>query len=471
MSPSIAGTTPLVTQAGRGREDGAMLPVVTPSEMAGIDAAAPEPVEVLIERAGSAVARAALDLLGGTYGRRVVVLAGKGNNGNDGRSAAVRLRRRGVRVEVLDAATAPDQLPRADLVIDAAYGTGFRGTYAPPDPGLAAVLAVDIPSGVDGLTGAASGSPMQADATVTFAALKPGLLFGDGRRLAGDVELVDIGLDVSGSSCGVIEAGDVASLVPRRTAGDHKWREACVVLAGSPGMGGAAHLAAASAQRGGAGMVQVLTPGAAQPEPMPVEAVAIDGRGDDWIADAIAGAERAHAAVIGPGLPPDRLDPPGLARLISGLGVPVVVDGGALGAVRPGGDLDASAGVVLTPHDGEFTRLTGRAPDADRIGAARHAADQTGCVVLLKGPTTVIADPAGRTTVMVDGDQRLATAGSGDVLAGLIGAFLARGADPFDAAGAAAEVHALAADATAPSGLVASDLVEALPLVRAALGT
>jgi NAD(P)H-hydrate repair Nnr-like enzyme with NAD(P)H-hydrate dehydratase domain len=124
----------------------------------------------------------------------------------------------------------------------------------------------------------------------------------------------------------------------------------------------------------------------------------------------------------------------------------------------------------LTPHDGEFARLIGSAPGADRIGAARKAAEQTGCVVLLKGPTTVVADPAGRSTVMADGDERLATAGSGDVLAGLIGAFLARGAGPFDAAGAAAEVHALAADATGPSGLVASDLVAALPRVRSALG-
>ena len=151
-----------------------MIPVVTPEEMGAIDAAASEPVEVLIDRAGAAVAQAAVEMLGGTYGRRVVVVAGKGNNGNDGRSAADRLRRRGVRVEVVRADLAPDRLPAVDLVIDAAYGTGFRGTFEAPDAGGALVLAVDIPSGVDGLTGVASGRVLRADRTVTFAALKPG---------------------------------------------------------------------------------------------------------------------------------------------------------------------------------------------------------------------------------------------------------------------------------------------------------
>ena len=448
-----------------------MLSVVTPEEMAAIDAAAHEVVDVLIERAGAAVARAALDLLGGAYGRRVVVVVGKGNNGNDGRAAASMLRRAGVRVEVIDAADAPGVLPEVDLVIDAAYGTGFRGTYDAPDPGIAAVLAVDIPSGVDGLTGVASGSPMAADVTVTFAALKPGLLFADGRRLSGEIEVADIGLDVSRSSCSVVLADDVPTLVPSRAHRDHKWRAACLVVAGSPGMGGAAHLAASAAQRGGAGMVQVMTPGAWRPDPMPIEAVAIDGRGDDWIADAISGAARVHACVVGPGLDANLLDAGGLQRLIAGLGVPVVVDGGALDAVGQAATTTEVAinGVVLTPHDGEFARLTGRSPGPDRVAAARDAAARTGCVVLLKGPTTVVADPSGRSVVMVDGDERLATAGSGDVLAGLIGSFLARGAAPFDAAVAATEVHALAAGASLPLGLVASDLVDAIPEVRSAL--
>src|SRR3954469_24746537 len=155
-----------------------MIPVVTPDEMAAIDRAAPEPVDVLIGRAGKAIALRALSMLGGAYGRRVIVVAGKGNNGNDGRDAARRLRRRGARVEVLDAVTLGpgERLAPCDLVIDAAYGTGFRGEYDAPDPGDALVLAVDIPSGVNGLTGEVGPGAVQADVTVTFAALKPGLL-------------------------------------------------------------------------------------------------------------------------------------------------------------------------------------------------------------------------------------------------------------------------------------------------------
>ena len=158
-----------------------MIPIVTPEEMAAIDAASPEAVEVLIDRAGAAVARAAIDLLGGTYGKRIVVLAGKGNNGADGRAAAGRLRRRGAHVDIVDAASAPERLAPADLVIDAAYGTGFHGEHHAPDPGAAPVLAVDIPSGVSGLTGAVGGRALAAARTVTFAALKPGLLLEPGR--------------------------------------------------------------------------------------------------------------------------------------------------------------------------------------------------------------------------------------------------------------------------------------------------
>ena len=159
-----------------------MVPIVTPEEMGAIDAAAPEPVEVLIERAGAAVARAAISMLGGTYGRRVDLIAGKGNNGNDGRSAARRLRRRGIAVVELDAADAPAVVPGCDLVIDAAYGTGFRGSWTGPEVGAAPVLAVDIASGVDGLTGAATDGVLHAERTVTFAALKPGYDFRQ-RRL------------------------------------------------------------------------------------------------------------------------------------------------------------------------------------------------------------------------------------------------------------------------------------------------
>ena len=231
-----------------------LLPIVTPEEMAAIDAAAPEAVEVLIGRAGAALAAEAVRMLGGTYGRRVVVVAGKGNNGADGREAAERLRRRGVRVNVIDAADAPASLPPSDLVIDAAYGTGFRGAYDAPDPGGVPVLACDIPSGIDGLTGEdVDGGAMRASRTVTFAALKPGLLFEPGRSSAGDIVVADIGLDVGGARAHVLEADDVAAWLPTRARDTHKWRTAVWVVGGSPGMTGAPVLAASAAARAGAG--------------------------------------------------------------------------------------------------------------------------------------------------------------------------------------------------------------------------
>jgi NAD(P)H-hydrate repair Nnr-like enzyme with NAD(P)H-hydrate epimerase domain len=225
-----------------------VLPVVTPDEMRAIDAAAAEPVEVLVERAGAAVARAAVRLFGGTYGRRVVVIAGKGNNGNDGRAAGRRLSRRGAQVVVVDP-QAP-ALPAADLVVDAAFGTGFRGEWSAPET-TAPVLAVDIPSGVDGLTGGVAGHVLTAECTVTFAALKPGLLFPPGRELAGSVELVDIGLPVSAAATHLVEQADVRGWMPSRPVDAHKWKAALWVVAGSPEMLGAAHLVARAAQRAG----------------------------------------------------------------------------------------------------------------------------------------------------------------------------------------------------------------------------
>ena len=250
-----------------------MIPIVTPEEMSAIDAAAPEPVEVLVGRAGAAVARAARRLLGGTYGRVVNVVAGKGNNGADGRVAGELLSAAGVTVRVFEAAAVPESLPPADLVVDAAYGTGFRGDWVAPRAGDATVLAVDIPSGVDGLTGTAVAGALAADATVTFAALKPGLLLGAGKHLAGDVTVADIGLDVSSARAHVVERVDVAGWWRPRRADAHKWSQAVRVVAGSPGMTGAASLAAGAAMRAGAGIVWLSTPGESHPRAELVEVV------------------------------------------------------------------------------------------------------------------------------------------------------------------------------------------------------
>ncbi|HMV75635.1 MAG TPA: NAD(P)H-hydrate epimerase, partial [Microthrixaceae bacterium] len=284
-----------------------MLTVLTPSQMAAVDAAAAEPVEVLIGRAAGAVARAAVDLMGGTYGRRVVVVAGPGHNGEDGRVAAALLARRGVRVTVHDVADAPTVLGPADLVIDAAFGTGFRGNYRFPDVDGAPVLAVDIPSGISGLTGAVSGAPAPAIRTVTFAALKPGLVLGAGPSYAGEVVVADIGLDVEDTAvvgaagCHLVTDDDVLAWVPARAVDDHKWRHAVWVVAGSPGMTGAAQLCSTAALRAGAGYVRLTVPGVEDP-PAPTEAVVLGARTDDWDRLMSSDASRFGCVAIGPGL-------------------------------------------------------------------------------------------------------------------------------------------------------------------------
>lgn len=462
-----------------GSKDGSVDAIVTPAEMAAIDAAAPEPVEELIERAGWAVARAAVDLLGGTYGRRVVVVAGKGNNGADGRAAARFLARRGVRVTVLDAAVVggadrSSRLPAADLVIDAAYGTGFRGTWDPPalPVGEPPVLAVDIPSGVSGLTGEAAGTPWPATRTVTFAAWKPGLLFGAGPVLAGDVVVADIGLDLGSATAHLVDDAAVRRWAPRRERDAHKWKAAAWIVAGSPGMTGAAHLAARAAQRAGAGYVRLSTPGQdpANPAPgAPTEAVGVPLPGEGWAADVIEGADRFGAIAVGPGLGAGDANATEVRAVVAATAVPVVVDGdglralgrraGAIVAARPSG----AAPVVLTPHDGEHEALTGAAPGPDRLDAARALAGTTGAIVLLKGPSTVVAAPDGRVLVTTAGDQRLATAGTGDVLTGILTALVAQGAPAWEAAAAAAHLHGRAGDRGPARGLVAGDLVAHLP--------
>lgn len=452
--------------------------VVTPVEMAAIDAAAPEPVEVLIRRAGAAVARSAIDLLGGTYGRRVVVVAGKGNNGNDGREAARRLEARGVRCQVLEAINTPPVLPRADLVIDAAFGTGFRGSFnAPglPDP-APAVLAVDIPSGVDGLTGQASGRVIPADVTVSFAALKPGLVLGEGPDLAGRVEVADIGLDVSGATAWLIDDATVAKWLPTRSREHHKWRSAVRLVAGAPGMSGAAHLAASAALRGGAGYVRLSTPGSEVDPFAPTEAVVFPLPAVGW-AQAVLDEDldRFTALAVGPGLGRGPAVEAAVRTLVRGTTLATVVDGDgitALGtaaaetvAARPPG----AGPVVLTPHDGEFVALTGDVPGPDRLAAARSVASASGAVTLLKGATTVVADPTGSVLISTTGDSRLSTAGTGDVLTGLVSALLATGLTGHRAAAVAAHLHGRAGALALPRGLVASDLLPLIPLALSRL--
>jgi hydroxyethylthiazole kinase-like uncharacterized protein yjeF len=432
-----------------------MLPVVTPVEMARIDASAPEPVAVLIERAGRAVAGEALDMLGGGYGRRVVVYAGSGNNGADGFAAARFLEGRGVRCEILS----PEGVPRRnpDLVIDGCVGTGLGRPFSPPTVGSTPVLAIDIPSGVDGLTGEVRGAAFRADRTVTFAAHKPGLLLGRGPDLAGRITLADIGLDVGQPRIALMTDGDLAGW-PVRPNDAHKWGSAVWVIGGQPGMTGAPALAAEAAARSGAGYVAVSTPGGSAAAHR--ESVSIALADADWSTTVVERGSRFAALVIGPGLPTDR-GHRDLAAVLD-LDVPAVLDAGAIDLVADQPEIVAGRPVVLTPHDGEFERLTGRRPGSDRIETVRRAAADLDAVVLLKGPTTVIAAPDGRARIVTSGDQRLATAGTGDVLSGVIGSALTAGLEPLDAAALGAHLHGKAAIRTGRPVLVASDLLEHL---------
>ena len=466
-----------------------MIPVVTPLEMAAIDAAAPESTEVLVERAGAAVAVAATEMLTGSRegaaavleggrgpgvlrqalrGRTVVVIAGRGNNGADGRAAARYLQRAGAACEVI----APDstEIPPGDLLIDAAYGTGLNRPWRPPeraghDPGD--VLAVDIPSGVNGLTGEVGGDALAATRTVTFAALKPGLLLARGRRLAGSVSVADIGLDVASATAHLLTTADVAEHWPRRPDDAHKWHSACWVVAGSPGMRGAASLASLGALRSGAGYVRLSVPGAESDASTPTEVVFGRLPPAGW--HRAIDTARFRSLVVGPGLGRRPETVASVRALAVEAPVPMVLDGDALAAIgRDAGEIlaEAPAPVVLTPHDGEYEMLAGRRPGADRLAAARTLAE-TGAVVVLKGPTSVVAAPGGAAHFVTSGDARLATAGTGDVLAGMIGALLAQGTAPLLAASLAAHVHGLAGSLLPPVGLIAGDLLGAIPAALA----
>ncbi|HTV12351.1 MAG TPA: NAD(P)H-hydrate dehydratase [Acidimicrobiales bacterium] len=455
-----------------------MIPVLSPEEMSGVDRRATEPVEVLVGRAGAAVAKRAARLLQGAYGKHIKIVAGKGNNGADGRTAARFLGERGARVVVLEASDLPPgcDLGPCDLVIDAAYGTGLQRAYHPPRA-RSRVLAVDIPSGVNGTTGLVpeGGGALQAVATVTFASLKPGLLLGAGPELAGEVEVADIGLgDLVGevARCSLVEDADVRAAFASRPREAHKWQSAVQVVAGSPGMTGAPWLVSRAALRSGAGYVRLSMPGVNPSVLPPSELVHLPVPEAGWHDKVLEEISRVKALVVGPGLGPlasgeasTGASLPGgeVGLLLASAQVPAVVDADGLNAI---GNLDALGEIVsrreeptvVTPHEGELTRLAGRAPGPDRVAAVRSAAAKSGAIVLLKGSTTVVASPSGDVLLSATGGPRLATAGTGDVLSGVIAGLMARGVPPFLAAALGAHVHGRAAQRGFSEGLVASDL-------------
>jgi ADP-dependent NAD(P)H-hydrate dehydratase / NAD(P)H-hydrate epimerase len=455
--------------------------LLTPEEMARADAAAPAlgvPGKVLMANAGRAVARSVQARFRPC---RTLVLAGPGNNGGDGYMAARLLQQEGWPVSLAalappragsDAAEAamhwrgpsaqfaPAEAARCELVIDAVFGAGLArdvdGVVADTLRAARQVVAVDVPSGLDGATGGVRGYAPVAALTVTFFRLKPGHLLLPGREICGEIVLADIGLP--DAVLQQIHPGTCANLpelwrLPTPGLQSHKYSRGHVTVVGGTTMTGAARLAADAARHGGAGLVTIAAAGRGDIYRTGAPGVLVS---DAPLADLLQD-KRRHVWVCGPGLGPDAARAT-LPVLLSA-GRCVVADADVFSAFA--GDPEALRGAaVLTPHAAEFARAFG-APGADRVAAARAAAARTGGVVLLKGADTIIAAPDGRVAINASAPPWLATAGSGDVLAGLIAGLLAQGMVPWDAAAAAAYLHGRAAVLAGP-GLVAEDLLPAL---------
>ncbi|HUW80825.1 MAG TPA: NAD(P)H-hydrate dehydratase [Acidocella sp.] len=434
--------------------------LLTPAEMARADALAGN-AEALMAAAGRAVARAVIQRYAPCC---TLVLVGPGNNGGDGLVAAEYLRLAGwpVRVSRLNAATVAE-VARAELVIDAIFGAGLsRDISAPVAELLRAarrLVAIDIPSGVDGATGAVRGYAPQAELTVSFFRAKPGHLLYPGRGLCGEFLLRDIGLPAS-----VLEDikpktwqnGPALWSLPARAATGHKYASGDVtVLCGT--MPGAARLACAAARRAGAGMVTLATD-----MPMILPEAGLIMRADPL--EVLLQDARRHTWVCGPGLGAKAGET--LARLIASGSKNIVADADALTACA-GAPEKLRGATVITPHEGEFARVFGPL-GADRLEATRAAAKATGAVTVLKGADTVIAAPDGRAAINANAPPWLATGGTGDVLSGIIAALLAQGMAPFEAACAGVYVHGATAQKIGP-GLIAEDIPERLGVVMAAL--
>jgi ADP-dependent NAD(P)H-hydrate dehydratase / NAD(P)H-hydrate epimerase len=422
----------------------------------------PETAPELMERAGAAVAREVLQLFPGAH--RVAVVCGGGANGGDGRIAA-----RILRDEGLDAVetTAVEQ---ADVIVDALFGTGFSGepreeaaaTIQRINAAAAPVVSVDVPSGVNASTGEVTAEAVRATVTVTFHGLKAGLAVAPGRFHTGEAVVADIGLELIPTALKLVTL-EVLSLVPRKRPEDNKYSAGSVlVVGGAPGMTGAICLAAAAAFRADAGYVTVAVP---EPSLPVVEVRLLEPVKVRW-ADALAAVEKAGAIAVGPGL--GRTDEAMRLRdeLLAVGDVPLVLDADALHDLEPG---DWGRRAVLTPHAGELARLLDVESEwvnAHRLEAAARGAERFGCICLLKGADTIIATPGEETLVCVADAPGLATAGTGDVLTGVLAAFLAKGVEPRFAAAAAATAHGRAArSAGRQAGLIASDVISALPSV------
>jgi NAD(P)H-hydrate epimerase len=429
-------------------------PLYTAEEMRAAEAG--HDVDAMMQRAGAAVAEAIVRRF--PDARRIALHAGGGANGGDGRIAADLLRGQGR--ELVD--------ERPDVVIDALLGTGLKG--APRDDAAETierinsagvpVVAVDIPSGVNASTGEVAGPSVRADVTVTMHGPKVGLAIAPGRFQAGEVEVAGIGLEPAATEHRLVSP-EILAEVPRRSARDNKYTAGHVlVVGGSPGMTGAPALASRAALRADAGYVTIAAPAESLPvlETLVLEAVKRP------LDDVFAAAERAKALAVGPGLGRGAEAKELVRRLLAEVELPAVVDADALFELEPG---PWPAPRVLTPHEGELARLLARESSevaAHRLASVQEAAERFRCVVVLKGEDSLIAAPGGGVLVSALGLPSLSTAGTGDVLTGVTAAFLAKGMEPQRAAAAACAAQQLASrEAGERYGLVASDVVEALP--------
>jgi len=428
----------------------------------------PDTVPELMERAGGRAAELALSLW--PDAQRWTLVCGGGSNGGDGRVMAERLVAAGREAKVVDAKASEHELGEPDVIVDALFGTGFSGEPRADAAALieamnaasAPVFAIDLPSGVDASTGEVAGAAVRADATVTFHGTKVGLAVAPGRFHAGDVHVADIGLEPVATETSLVTRA-IVDEVPRRGRGDNKYTAGHVlVVGGSRGMTGAAALSARAALRADAGYVTIAAPAESLPvlEALVLEAVKRP------LEQAFEAAARANALALGPGLGRDPKAKELVRRLLAEVELPAVVDADALFELEPG---DWPAPRVLTPHEGELGRLLGRDSKeiaAHRLASVREAAERFRAVVVLKGEDTLVAAPGAGVLVVALGLPSLATAGTGDVLTGITGAFLAKGMEPQRAAAAAAAVQQLAAHAAPQrAGLVAGDLIDALPRV------
>ncbi|MFI2643172.1 NAD(P)H-hydrate dehydratase [Streptomyces sp. NPDC018610] len=449
------------------------------------------PDGALMQRAAAGLAATCADLLGRVYGRRVVLLVGSGDNGGDALYAGARLARRGAGVTAVlfarDRAhpgglaalrraggravgpeAAGESIDRADLVVDGIVGIGGTGGLRPdaaPSAERAArsgavVVAVDLPSGVEADSGQVRGAAVRADLTVTFGAHKPALLIDPAREHAGTVRLVDIGLGPELPADPELEAlqhADVAALLPVPAAESDKYRRGVVgIAAGSARYPGAAVLAVSGALRGGAGAVRYVGPAgeavlARFPETL------VSDRGPHQ-------AGRVQAWVVGPGAGDDAAT---VAEVLE-TDVPVLLDADGLRLAARDAVRARTAPTLMTPHAGEAAALLGVAREeveAARLSAVRELAARYRATVLLKGSTTLVADPdGGPVRVNPTGTPWLATAGSGDVLSGLAGSLLAAGLPPRDAGSVAAYLHGLAGRFAADGAPIgAHDVAECLP--------